>query len=170
MMDITELQRRITAALDRIGAGVDVLERPVAAPDPAPQDDGPSAAEVQAELEAERELTAQLEERVRAIKARQDGRVTQLENDLETARRVVAELEEDRARLKRVNAALRETSQALREANAAGLADADLVNGALRGELEALTAARDSDRAEMEQILGALAPLVDGGEERGANA
>ncbi|SFP27883.1 hypothetical protein [Tranquillimonas alkanivorans] len=167
MKDITELERRITAALDRIGAGVEGLSR--SAPAPAPSDDeGQTTAVLQAELEAERETTAQLEERVRAIQERQDTRVVQLEAELAAAMERLDRVEADRRRIKRVNDELRGSNQALREANEAGLADAALVDQAMRTELDALRAMRDSDRAEMEEILADLAPALDEGETANA--
>jgi len=120
----------------------------------------PTIDELQSELETEREVTAQLEERVRAIKVKQETRVAALERDLTEARAALQTLEPDRQRLKEVNGTLRDVNRALREANAAGLADAELVNVAMAAELEALRAARESDRAEIDTILGALAPLV----------
>lgn len=72
MQDIAELERRISAALARIDRGLDGLTAPATAPDPAAE------AAVQAEmtrlseaLEEERMANAQLNERLRVVKARE---------------------------------------------------------------------------------------------------
>ncbi|MGR3758357.1 MAG: hypothetical protein ACU0AT_14125 [Tranquillimonas sp.] len=161
MNDIAELERRITAALDRIGAGIEGLARPAPATPPQPEEDGPVARALLAELETEREVTAQLEERVRAIKDKQDTRLAQMEADLEIAAERLAAVEEDRRRLKHLAAALRQSNQALREANEAGLADPQAIDTAMRIELDALRGLRESDRAELDDILGALAPVLE---------
>ncbi|WP_422074333.1 hypothetical protein [Tranquillimonas rosea] len=159
MQDVTELERRINAALDRIGSGVEAM-----APPPAPEAPAADPEEVtrlQTELEGERQVTAQLEERVRALKDRQDARVTALEGDLETAQTRITALEAERAQLKKVNDELRGSNAALREANAAGLADASLVDSSAQAELEALRRVHESDRAELDEILAALQPILE---------
>ncbi|NCO22496.1 MAG: hypothetical protein GW905_10970 [Rhodobacterales bacterium] len=146
MKDMSELERRISAALDRISTHVTTLQRPPPAPEPViAQDDGlPAAAELKAELEAERAVTAQLEERVRAIKEKQDTKVTSLESDLAAARNRIAALEED--------------LETLREAGEAPSAEeaADL-----RVELDALRAERATERAELADLLAQLQPIVE---------
>ncbi|MBN2906489.1 MAG: hypothetical protein JXJ18_07265 [Rhodobacteraceae bacterium] len=158
MSDITELERRITAALERIGQGLEGLERS----DP----DRPDPAELEAlreALESERTVNAQLNERVKAISERQETQVTRRER---RAAQMVARaeaLEGEVDKLKAINAQLRQTSAALRAANAQGLGDAAAIDAAMRVELEALALLRASDRAELEDIVGELAPLAEGG-------
>ncbi|MCU0856587.1 MAG: hypothetical protein MUF63_17420 [Rhodobacteraceae bacterium] len=60
-----------------------------------------------------------------------------------------------------MNDGLRASNAALREANAAGLADADLVNGAMEAELASLRATTDARRAEIDAILARLEPLIE---------
>lgn len=148
MTDIEDLQRRLSAALARIGAGVEALP---AGPDPA----------IAEALEAEREANAQLEERVRAIKQMQETNVARLEAEVAALRRAVLERDGDLARLSEVNAALRGSNTALRVANAAGLADPALVNDAMQAELAALRQLQARDHAEMTEILGLLAPMLE---------
>ncbi|MBL3569114.1 hypothetical protein BV509_10725 [Rhodovulum sulfidophilum] len=159
MSDIVELERRIVAALDRIGRGLDGMGR---GDDP----DRPDPSELEAlreALETERGANAQLNERVKALHDRQETQVARLEQrvaDL-AARAEAAEADVDR--LRAVNAKLRETSAALREANAQGLGDPGAIDAAMLAELEALTALRASDRAEIDAILAELMPVAEGG-------
>ena len=74
MSEISELERRITAALDRASQALDKLSAATTA-------DGDSG-DLAAELEAERVANAQLEERVRAIKDKQETMVARLEADV----------------------------------------------------------------------------------------
>ena len=147
MHDMSELERRISAALDRISHHASVLQRPAPTPDPvvAPTDtdDLPPASELQSELDAERAVTAQLEERVRAIKEKQDTRIAALEGELDAARNRVAALEDENADL--------------REAGEAGGGNDD----GLRAELAELRAVRDAERAELAELLAHLQPIVE---------
>lgn len=169
MNEFTELQQRLGSALERIEAGLAGLEPPRAAPEP-PEPSGPTAEELQAELEEERAVNAKLEARVLAIKERQETRVAGLERDLAEARRMLGALEPDRNRLKQVVDALRRSNTALREANRAGVAEPELIDEAMRTELEALRVERESDRAELDALLGALAPLITKEKEAPADA
>ncbi|TCO70580.1 hypothetical protein [Rhodovulum euryhalinum] len=158
MNDITEFERRITAALERIGIGLEGLERI----DP----DRPDPAEIDAlreALDSERTANAQLNERVKAIRERQETQVARLDQRAhemtERAERLEAEVE----RLRAVNARLRETSAALRAANAEGLGDPAAIDAAMAAEIEALHALREGDRAELDAIVAELMPLAEGG-------
>ncbi|GKY87968.1 hypothetical protein [Sinisalibacter aestuarii] len=165
MTDISDLQARITAALDRIGSGLEGLSRPVAAGEA--QDDSGEVDRLTAALDEERTANAQLEERVLAIKQKQDHAVAALEAEVERLRALLATEEGAVARLGRVNAELRENNAALRDAIAAGLAEPHLVNKSMMAELEALRAAQGADRAELDAVLGELGALVA---EAGARA
>ncbi len=155
MSDLAELERRISAALDRIGQGVEALG--AAAPDPA--QDG-RVAELEAALEDERLANAQLEERVKAIKERQDTTVETLNEEVTRLRDLLAEEEIAVGRLREMNGALRDNNDALRAAISAGVAEPHLVNKSMMAELEALRAAQTADRAELDAVLGELGPLV----------
>ena len=158
MQDINTLQDRLDAALTRIGRGLSDLG-PLHVEPPAPV--GPTPEELQAELESERELTAQLQERLKSSRERADTRIAEVEADLETTQTQLAEVESDRVRLKSMLTALRDTCEALRAANAEGLGDADLINTAMATEIEALHAMRASDRYELESIVALIGDATD---------
>ena len=153
MTEITELQARITAALDRIGAGLEGLG-------PARPDAGEDVARLTEALEEERTANAQLEERVRTIKEKQDGTVEVLAGEVERLRALLATEEDAVSRLSRVNADLRANNTALREAIQRGVAEPHLVNKSMMVELEALRTAQAADRAELDAVLGELNALV----------
>lgn len=161
MSDITELESRITAALERIGKSADALR---AAPaEVAPAEDEGAIARLTEALEAEKTANAQLEERVKAIRDKQESQIAQLEARLAklTARAGGAEAEIER--LRRVNAELRSNTTALRAANAEGLGDAHLINKSMQAELDALRTLRDGDRSELDEIIAELEPLAGEG-------
>ncbi len=161
MQDITELQRRISAALDRIGAGIDKLDHADAVPTEPVADTAGDLAGLTEELEAERALSAQLEERLQANRLRSDQIRAEAEAEVANLAARLSELEEDRSRLKAVNDALRSSNEALRAANEAGQGDGALVDSALRTELDALRQVRASDRAELDAIVSLLGPALD---------
>lgn len=149
MEDFSEFERRIAAALDRTSQAMDQLSA----------GEGDSAT-LKAELEAERVANQQLEERVRAIKEKQETTVTRLEEDVTRLKEALATRDAELQQIKAVNEALRDTNTKLRDANAQGVGDADLVNAAMATELDSLRAARAADRTEIEEILATLEPIL----------
>ena len=109
MNDIAELERRITAALERIGLGLDHLggAMPVAA------DDSAEVERLTAALEDERSANAQLTERVKAIREKQEGVVGALERRVEDLSGQLDGAVEELKRLKEANAELAEANRAL---------------------------------------------------------
>ncbi|EAR49404.1 hypothetical protein OG2516_02973 [Oceanicola granulosus HTCC2516] len=156
MDDISELEGRITRALDRIRAGLD--QRAAAAGDAAA--DAGQAAALEAELAEERTANAQLEERVKALKERQDTRLAKLEAEVGEQRQRLAAVDEEMQRLKQMNAELREVAGKLREAMSEEVAEPHLVNKAMLAELDALRAVRDAEAAEVAAAIGELKPLA----------
>lgn len=158
MSQIEELHRRITAALERIGTGVEGLNvaAPVAEPD---------TGEVEAlrqQLEDEKLVNAQLQERLKSLHEKQE-RAGEAAAEVQGQQRALMEqLDSELQRLRKVNAMLRDNNQALRDANQAGVAEPHLINKSMLGELEALRAARAADSAEVAAILGQLEPLIAG--------
>ena len=153
MSEIEEFQRRINAALDRIGARVEAGA--TGAADPAELDAAKQA------LEDEKLANEQLQERIKALRAKR----TDLEEALEAARATqsteMSRLDAELQTLRRVNQQLRDNNAALRKANEAGVAEPHLINKSMLAELESLRAARAADRAETDTVLAALSSAID---------
>lgn len=159
MSDIAELERRISAALERIEAGLDRVDAmPAAAPVEA-RDDA-EVERLREELEAERTANAQLTERVRAIKDKQETMVGALEKKVERLTMQLNAAGEDAQRLRQFNEELTESNRALAAAAEKGVVEPGLINRALMTELEAMRAARAAEMAEMDEILSELKPLI----------
>jgi hypothetical protein len=159
MQEISELEGRITAALERIGKGIDRMvsaPRPAAAAPPPAAPAPASDTTLRAQLEEEKSLTAQLQERLRAAKERESKGDMQAKIDRLTQQLDVQGLELQRMR--RTNAALRDQLAALAAAQAEGVTEPQLINKAMAAELDALRALRLTEVAEMDEILAALEP------------
>jgi chromosome segregation ATPase len=164
MQEIGELEQRITAALERIGKGVERITQTPRAPVPQPPVATPPAAAVapgadaalRAQLEEEKSLTAQLQERLRSLKDREPKSDLQEKIDKLTQQLDVQGLELQRMR--RTAAALREQVAALRTAQLSGVTEPQLINKSMMAELDALRALRLTEVAEMDDILAALEP------------
>ncbi len=151
MQEMVELERRLTAALERIGAGIDAI--PVM----------PAENPLQAELDEERMVNAQLSERLKSVKEREGVKIAQLEEQVEALTRQLDAQGMELQRMKKTTGQLREALRSLREATAEGVADSGLVNRSMVVELEALRAARATEAAEVEEVLSALEPLISEG-------
>jgi predicted nucleic acid-binding Zn-ribbon protein len=157
MQEITDLEKRIATALERIGKGLDRLSTQGRAAAVAPGPVPPAAdAALRAQLEEEKSLTAQLQARLRAAKDREARGDLQEKVDRLTQELDVQGLELQRMR--RVNATLREQLEALRTAQAGGVTEPGQINKAMQAELDALRAVRLTEIAEMDEILAALEP------------
>jgi hypothetical protein len=188
MAQTEELERRIASALGRIGAAAlalaeappqvvetiveTVVERVVEVPAPAPEVDadsvaGAEIARLRAELDAQASLNAQLDDRVRLIRERQDATVATLETRIGSLTAQLDAQGNEVQRLRMVNVQLREAMRGLREALTEGMADPGAINRAMLAELEALRATRMAEMAEMDEILAALDPLVAAAEAEG---
>lgn len=155
MSQIDELQRRITAALDRIGQGLDGL---------AP-DGGADAGEIEAlkkALEDEKLVTAQLEERLKVLSQKQKERAAAEDAARAEQADAIRKLDMDLQSLRKANQQLRDNNKALREANEAGVAEPHLINKSMLAELEGLRAARSADRAEADLVMADLGRLIAG--------
>ena len=165
MTEISELESRITAALDRIRAGVKDLSVAAPAAEAAPvevDDRSDRIAELEAQLAAEKEAKSQLEERVKALKDRQDGMVADLTAKVEAAKTQSATFEEKLEELRIRQVDLSEASQKLRIAAVNGSTEAELINRAMAAELDAIKALRSAEAEEVGAILNELKPIIEG--------
>lgn len=162
MAEISELEQRLLAAMDRIGGAVDAIGA-VTGPDPAEHE------ALREELEAERVVTAQLEERIKALRAQAEEQEQAVVDTAELAalRVEVEALRQETQDTKAQNRTLRQSVQRL-QASLQNLRQAGedqvephAINQAMLSELEGLKASRDADRAELEEILGALKPMLE---------
>lgn len=160
MNEIAELEGRISQALDRIGRRLDTISGGITAPG-AP---GSAEEKLQKALQSEQDTNAQLTERVRAIKDKQEKTVNTLEAKVARLMKDLDTASQELQRQKRVVTDLEDTTRALREAVEAGVSDPALVNQAMTAELEALRSARAVEIAELDAIMAELKPIVDAGE------
>lgn len=167
MSDISELEGRITAALDRIARAAESARSTGAAQaggaqSAGAQADAASEIALREALEAERNANAQLTERVRAIKERQENMVAQIERKLARATGQLDVQGLELRRMKRANAQLAEANRRLVEAGQqSDGADGATIGKALQAELESLRAERRAEMAEMDEIMGELRPLIE---------
>lgn len=163
MTQIDELERRIAAAFERIGNGVEGLEAELAAaraePLP-PQADPEELAALRQALTDERTANAQLEERVRAIHETQESQVAALEAQVSEQQSTIVQLDMELQRMRQACDLLRENNVALRAASEAGNSDPHMINRSLLAELESLRAERAAENAELAGVMGALKPLL----------
>lgn len=154
MSDIEEFEQRISRALARIGSGIERVQTPAASVG------GDNSEKLKTELEEERQVTAQLEERVKSLKDRQDNAIAEMTAEATVTASRMTQMDMDLQRLRRANEQLTSSVEALRKANEAGVGEPHLINKAMMAELEALRAARAVDVSEADAILAALTPLV----------
>lgn len=157
MQEIVELERRIAAALERIGRQVDALG--LTPPPEASEAEAPSSEEIAAlrsELEEERAASAQLRDRLQGVREREAVTRAQQEARIEKLIRQLDVQGLELQRMRKTAVTLREELRRLREAQADGTADAALINRAMLAELEALRATRLSEMAELDEIAAAL--------------
>ncbi|MEX0277151.1 MAG: hypothetical protein AB3N19_06480 [Ruegeria sp.] len=157
MSQIEELQRRIMAAMERIGTGVELLGN-------AARPDGEEGLRVA--LEEERLANAQLEERLKALKERHDQEVDAMRADLETLRgqpapgnetdQLRAQLAEATARLATVEAARADLAEAK-----AALENSSEVDE-LKAEIESLreAASNSEETASLRLEIERLTPMA----------
>ena len=164
MDEIAELERRITAALERISKGME--ERPSASGGPSPV----VLAELdrlREELDDERTANYQLTERLKQQRARAERTLDEIR---EEAARLTAQVDEQALAMQRLvnsNVQMREELRRLREATErGGTVDAALIDKALAAELEAYRATAEAETAELADLIAALTPIVEAEEAR----
>ncbi|KAG1667662.1 hypothetical protein GQR58_018288 [Nymphon striatum] len=165
MSELPQLETRITAALERIRAGLDGLPTAASLADAEPAVDTSGMADqiddLTMKLDEEKTANAQLEERVKLLKERQDGKLAELESNVDAGRARSSRMDRELQRLRQVNAELRDINSQLREALSEGVSEPHLVNKAMLAELDALRATRSADAAEMDAILQELTPIIE---------
>ncbi len=153
MSDISELETRITTALERISNGLSALPAQASG-------SGEEIARLKAELDEERTANSQLAERVKALQQSRAEELSRLRDEIDRMTTQLATDEQVLSKMRQVNADLRASNDALRDAVGAGVADAELVNSAMATELEGLRVAQSADRAELDAVLGELGQLI----------
>ena len=164
MQDMIELERRITDALNRIGAGIEGLAAPAPASAAAAADDG-TVARLQAELAAERETSAALRRDLAAAQSAApppavEGDEAALRARIEQMTRQLDVQGLEMHRMRKTMVQLRENLRGLRRAQAANVADPEQINRAMQAEVEAMRVARLSEVAELDEILTELTPHI----------
>ncbi len=155
MSKISDLERRLAKALDRITRGAEALK---------PGEESGDMAELRAQLESERARNAQLSERVNAVRQRQESSFSTLEKRLARMTEQLDLQSLEMLRLKKANTKLIEANRKLREDTEAKVIESSTINRALLAELEALHAERAAEAVEMEDVLGELKPMITAGE------
>ena len=150
MSDIATLESRITAALDRIRAGLDQQPR-----------GGGSSADLQAALTENAALHVQLEK----LQNEKDSQLENLSERVASQRETLRNLDAGLQELRDANAALVAANEDLRNTAAEALG-VDLVEASIVAELRAIKAERAAEAAEIAAIFAELAPLL----EENANA
>lgn len=156
MADIVELERRISAALNRISEGLDrrasrsAHTAEVEALTARLEEALRVNADLEAQLQALTEAAGQAPAAAPEAEPAADDRIAALTLQVDT-------LGAEVARLRKTSAALRE---ALAVLTTAEVVDGEAVNRALLAELEALRAERAAETAELAAIMAELEPLT----------
>ncbi len=148
MSDISELDSRLNAALERIGRGVDALQTAAAEPD----GDGEDVQALRRALENEALVTAQMEERLRSLTARQ----AELEAELAAEKEALSAAQSQ----ERDDAAEADAAQA-----AAVAAAVSASKDEMQAEFDAQTAALVAAHADALAAAAAEAPAAEVTEE-----
>lgn len=163
MSEITDLERRLSAALDRIGRGVEAQRSRLAA---AQQGDAPvaepagDAAALRSELDKAEAEIAELTSTNATLRRRLRTLNQALERKLETLTEQNDARAIDLQRLRRANLQLVEANRALLAAQAEAGADPVAVNRGMMAELEALRAERRAEAHDLDSVMGELDRLV----------
>ncbi len=171
-----EAAAQLERALDeaRTEAASEPAPEPEAAPETephAPEGEAPDVTELEEALEDEKIANAQLEERLRVLRARLAELEAQVAETPEPetvdagtlaapAPGALAALDGQLQDLRASNEELIATNTALREANALGVGDPELINRGLQAELDAMRTMRAADAAETGAVIEALGPLL----------
>ncbi|TCL09683.1 hypothetical protein BXY66_1739 [Shimia isoporae] len=163
MSDITDLESRLSAAIERIGAGVATLGAAPAEPADRAEDMTAEVESLRRALEGEASASAQLEERLRAVTQKQEELEAELAKAQEQAETAEGEVAELRAKVDQDSEAGDEADARIDELTAKV--------SELESALEAEKTARITAEADAEGARAALAAAGagDGGEALSAN-
>ena len=156
MQDLADVEQRLAAALDRIDASMKML--------PASSTFAVAAKggeDLQMALDEERMLSAQLNERLRAVKEKETESQSQVSAKLNQMSHQLDVQGAELKRMRNTNVHLNEILRILREAAAQGVSDPHLVNRAMLAELDALRATRLTEVSQMDELLAELSPLIE---------
>lgn len=178
MDDIVELERRITAALMRIDTGLDELSRRSSEPvDGGVRPDGDMVdtgadeiTRLNDALAEERTVTAQLQERLRALREKEAAQTMPLQAEIDRLTKQLDVQGLEMQRLKKTVVSLREQVRTMTDAMAEDRVEPHLINKAMLTELEALRALRSAEAAELDEIILALDPLAAPAAKEGADS
>lgn len=166
MQDLAELERRINAALQRIGAGLDASPGAGAAPvdvvAPATPHDTAEIDRLTTELAAARAEAAELRVQLSAAAqpAPRSVPASEVEGRLEQVTRQLDVQGLELQRLRKNVVQLRENLRSLRRAATERLADPEQINRAMLAELESIRVTRFAEIAELDEIIAELDPLI----------
>lgn len=144
MAEISELEQRINAALDAISKGIEAKEAAMA--------DASSVMEGDADLQEELEIERATNARLVSSREKHVARIERLETRVARLTERLAATEQENKRLEDVVDALHENNAQLRSGMGA--------DESLTAELKQMRAARAADRAELDDILAEMAPIV----------
>ncbi|OYU18751.1 MAG: hypothetical protein CFE34_08800 [Rhodobacteraceae bacterium PARR1] len=165
MKDLAEFERRISAALTRIGDGLAALPAGAAQDQPV-ADHSAERDALRAELVAERAARTALQAQLDAAPAPatapagDSARVLALQEQVDRLTKLLDVQGLDLVRLRKTVGTLRESLQSLRSAQVATLPDTAAINRAMLAEVDAMRAERQSEIAELDEIIAELDPLV----------
>lgn len=173
MSEISELEARLSAALDRIARTVQYRPTPSEEIQTLTAELDRLSGQVTA-LKAEgADRAAEIERLKQALddealvakqhKARTDalhGKLAEAEAEVARLKTELAARDALTAQFRRVNGQLRQNNLSLRDANTRGHPDPHLINKAMLTELESIRASREAERAEIDAVLAELKPLV----------
>ena len=161
MSDISDLENRLSAAMERIGRGVETLS------DKPPEADPQELEDLRQALEAEKHISAEMQERIAEMETQHAAEIAELKEADSTRDESILELDLKCQRIKNTNQKLRENNRNLRESNQKNISDPGLINASLQAELDGLRAMREAEAAEAAAIISELMPLLQ--EDTGAD-
>ncbi len=166
MQDIAELERRLTAALERIDRGVAGLAA-LGEPNGEPTAFLPESdfAKLNENLDEERMLNAQLTERLRVVNDKHSAEKSALTGEISDLNAQLSDQASELASLRETVAQLTSDLDDLRSMAERGVTEPEFINHTLQTEVEALRAAREEEAAALDDIVAALTPLVTKAEQ-----